>query len=388
VVRGYPLKRIEVRGVAVGPQWIKQGIPGTGLMEGGGQDADGDGNIQIGGDGVVATDVSDSIVAGGDVNISGIVLNDSPGSTVSLGITSIGTDEFRQIMREELDRNTEKHIKPIESSNIENLPNFLSEPYTIMSLLGGQKAISVPNYQRDFVWKAEQVIALLQNFVMDSRDTHIGSVLLLDGESESYEVMDGAQRLYALTIILSAIRDYLWASGFYNVASSIHTGTIADYFGGPKFIPHKRHREYFLKSIHSFPDSDFSNPEIDSGKNIEQSYKMVMEELDYLNPEFVVDRVDQVMKSRVIVTIFEDAGDAYDIFTTINSESVPLSEKDIELLRRNMTEKVYSAQKNTLGNIIIVNDVNPRNSYKVVFSGTYTECLRYKTLESTKASQG
>ena len=39
-------------------------------MEGSEQNADGDGDIQIGGDGVVAKDVSGSIVAGGDVNIS------------------------------------------------------------------------------------------------------------------------------------------------------------------------------------------------------------------------------------------------------------------------------------------------------------------------------
>ena len=52
----------------MGPQWVKQGIPATGLVEGPGQDADGDGNIQIGGDGVVAKDVSGSIIAGRDVN--------------------------------------------------------------------------------------------------------------------------------------------------------------------------------------------------------------------------------------------------------------------------------------------------------------------------------
>ena len=39
-------------------------------MEGPGQDADGDGNIQIGGDGVVAKDVSGSIIAGGDINVN------------------------------------------------------------------------------------------------------------------------------------------------------------------------------------------------------------------------------------------------------------------------------------------------------------------------------
>ena len=41
-------------------------------MEGLGQDGKGDGNIQIGGDGVVAAEVSNSIVAGRDINIHGV----------------------------------------------------------------------------------------------------------------------------------------------------------------------------------------------------------------------------------------------------------------------------------------------------------------------------
>ena len=64
--QGLPSDAYATQRVPEGTQWVKQGIPATGLMEGPGQDADGDGNIQIGGDGVVAKDVSDSIITGGD----------------------------------------------------------------------------------------------------------------------------------------------------------------------------------------------------------------------------------------------------------------------------------------------------------------------------------
>jgi len=47
-----------------------------------------------------------------------------------------------------------------------------------------------------------------------------------------------------------------------------------------------------------------------------------------------------------------------------------------------MAAKVYSAQVNAHGNIIVCGDTIARNSYRVVFTGTYNECLRYKAQNS------
>jgi len=40
--------------------------------------------------------------------------------------------------------------------------------------------------------------------------------------------------------------------------------------------------------------------------------------------------------------------------------------------------KTYTAQINTFGNVIICGDDRARNSYKIVFTGTYQECLTFK----------
>ena len=40
--------------------------------------------------------------------------------------------------------------------------------------------------------------------------------------------------------------------------------------------------------------------------------------------------------------------------------------------------KVYTAQVNRFGNVIVCGDTTPRNSYKVIFTGSYNECLSYK----------
>ena len=40
--------------------------------------------------------------------------------------------------------------------------------------------------------------------------------------------------------------------------------------------------------------------------------------------------------------------------------------------------KIYTAQINQFGNVIVCGDQNPRNSYKIIFTGTYNECLKLK----------
>lgn len=40
--------------------------------------------------------------------------------------------------------------------------------------------------------------------------------------------------------------------------------------------------------------------------------------------------------------------------------------------------KIYTAQINKFGNVIVCGDEIPRNSYKIIFTGSYNDCLRLK----------
>lgn len=39
---------------------------------------------------------------------------------------------------------------------------------------------------------------------------------------------------------------------------------------------------------------------------------------------------------------------------------------------------IYTAQQNAHGNIIVCKGDAPRNSYRIIFTGTYAACLRVK----------
>ena len=40
--------------------------------------------------------------------------------------------------------------------------------------------------------------------------------------------------------------------------------------------------------------------------------------------------------------------------------------------------KVYTAQKNKFGNVIVCGDNIARNSYVIIYTGSYNECLAFK----------
>ena len=50
-------------------------------------------------------------------------------------------------------------------------------------------------------------------------------------------------------------------------------------------------------------------------------------------------------------------------------------------------EKVYTAQVNAHGNVIVCGDEIPRNSYRILDTGTYNYCLKYKQFFNPTTSQ-
>ena len=40
--------------------------------------------------------------------------------------------------------------------------------------------------------------------------------------------------------------------------------------------------------------------------------------------------------------------------------------------------KIYTAQINQFGNVIVCGDTIPRNSYRIIFTGSYNDCLKLK----------
>ncbi|MFV4926050.1 DUF262 domain-containing protein [Acinetobacter baumannii] len=76
---------------------------------------------------------------------------------------------------------------------------------------------SVPNYQREYVWKAddqvEQFLVDIDNeYEEDSKEQQsyfIGSIIIVKNNEGKYDVIDGQQRLTTIMLTLCAMRDLL-----------------------------------------------------------------------------------------------------------------------------------------------------------------------------------
>ena len=43
-----------------------------------------------------------------------------------------------------------------------------------------------------------------------------------------------------------------------------------------------------------------------------------------------------------------------------------------------MNTKIYTAQRNKFGNVIVCGDTIERNSYVIIYTGSYNNCLAFK----------
>jgi uncharacterized protein with ParB-like and HNH nuclease domain len=74
--------------------------------------------------------------------------------------------------------------------------------------------LEVPINQREYSWTRKEVLELFQDFSNSIREGKpsyfLGTIVLIVGEGDTPQIADGQQRLATTTILLAAIRDYLY----------------------------------------------------------------------------------------------------------------------------------------------------------------------------------
>jgi len=70
---------------------------------------------------------------------------------------------------------------------------------------------SIPNYQRPFSWDKDQLTDLIDDLMEAKRDSDyfLGTLVLHETATDTFDVVDGQQRLTAISILLACLRDLL-----------------------------------------------------------------------------------------------------------------------------------------------------------------------------------
>jgi uncharacterized protein with ParB-like and HNH nuclease domain len=88
----------------------------------------------------------------------------------------------------------------------------------IAKVFSSDYSFVIPNYQRPYSWKTDQVGDLLDDLTYfafqegdfeDLKPYFLGSIVLIKGDAPAAKVVDGQQRLTTLTILFAVLREQL-----------------------------------------------------------------------------------------------------------------------------------------------------------------------------------
>lgn len=209
----------------------------------------------------------------------------------------------------------------------------------VENILTRQYQYSVPDYQRRYSWKEEQLAALWSDIqAIGENSAHfIGSFVLITrtgtiSEMSKLEVVDGQQRLTTISLILAAIREK-----YYNIGESEKAKTIDEDYLWMGTIDQEKSQKLTL-SLYDNPDyrsilcREFDN--ISDGK-LKNGFEYYIEKLNDMSPDEVDYLRKRLLKGITAVSIETDGEQsAFKLFETLNDRGMELSSVD---LMRNYT---------------------------------------------------
>lgn len=231
---------------------------------------------------------------------------------------------------------------------------FDSKTYGIGELITQRKMFAVPLHQRNYSWAEEQVEQFLSDvrsaFSAGAHDYFIGLMVLQGPSKGIWEILDGQQRLTTVTMIYSAIRNWLKERNFDEDANQIE----AEYLGvrqlGGEFSTRVRlnslNHEFFEKHVIKSSPTDELQQEKTRVAKKNSNYLLLSAAIfcrewiaDFANQ--LGDNNDQKAKSLFQLSRFLETGvkvvsvdvatdaDAFILFESLNNRGADLSGLDL-----------------------------------------------------------
>lgn len=236
-----------------------------------------------------------------------------------------------------------------------------SETAPIGDFINKVEALKVPVFQRSFAWTEDEIKLLWDDITaiieLPQPEYFLGSMVFKKKDGY-YEIIDGQQRITAIYIILSCIRNIYrinsdtqrneWFNREYFGKIDINTLTINSKFqmneiNNPffqKYIVSESNIEEIEENIKNLPKKDTNHL---LGKAIKQIYSLLIErQKEFSGTEFSSDAllsIHNIIQKHIYVLILKvsDEADAYTIFETLNDRGLGLT--TMELLKNHIFEK-------------------------------------------------
>jgi hypothetical protein len=191
------------------------------------------------------------------------------------------------------------------------------------------KTFLVPAYQRDFAWSRSNIDDLLEdiNEALETGSKHyIGAFILSAGLGNGrYRLVDGQQRLTALTMLLHALIKELSNQELRIVFSFLF---LKDPTSGHRLHLLGENQKFFAALL----DDHHPTPETESQKRLSESHLWIRERVAQLSAAAgeagILAWLNCIKDLEVLEFIEPDEGKAIRMFQSVNDRGVPLSNMD------------------------------------------------------------
>ncbi|MFJ6085848.1 DUF262 domain-containing protein [Streptomyces sp. NPDC092369] len=198
----------------------------------------------------------------------------------------------------------------------------------------------VPRYQRPYAWDDENVLDLWNDLRDNSVGHFLGNMVVHPSDSDSWDLVDGQQRLTTVLIAIRAIKDAYEKIGEMGRAQGLSNYLQrVDLSGEPTFRLKYRTESGFLHlSLFSDPESIIrqANPESSAEKAQYSAYKIFAKNIEEEvakstdpNAETIDAIRDRFIRSTVVYVRVDDRQDAFRIFETLNDRGKSLNQVDL-----------------------------------------------------------
>lgn len=212
----------------------------------------------------------------------------------------------------------------------------------------------IPRFQRPYSWDRDNLDEFWNDVNdNDGGDYFLGSMVVYKNDNESFNLVDGQQRLTTITILLCAIRNRFFELGEDNLAKGIHTVVEKpDIIHKQQYvIQTETSHPYFQLYIQNYEKPDHSPKIRTEEKKLNEAFIFFKEKLKDLESPNKPKEVQSLTNLRIkllslslVYIELDSEEDAYVIFETLNTRGKDLAASD--LIKNLYTKLIKNANKN------------------------------------------
>lgn len=238
-----------------------------------------------------------------------------------------------------------------------------AEQKAVQEIFFGKARYVIPDYQRNYAWKADQIDAFLEDLKtawQNDEDHFFGSLVLLQENENKFQVIDGQQRITTFVLLICLIRDRISQLQDKNITkngqivsleSLVKDLLLTAFDFDWRYEPNYKIRDVFRSHVLLHPDDAHRKVLTSTGKGLNSDQKRATGELrraysrmsDWLTKQLlpVAGNEDEIKRrlyglietimsgAKILRIVVANEDDAFILFETLNDRGLRLTPSDL-----------------------------------------------------------